>query len=107
MTAEKRLFFGLVFLLVFMSGGFASFAGEREQVEELIVKLGQRDWQDAVNALVKIGEPAVEPLIRTLKARNVKTWIIHTRVVEVLTKIGSKQAIDAIVKSVEDAGLDP
>jgi hypothetical protein len=107
MTAEKRLFFGLVFLLVFISGEFACFAGEREQVEELIGKLGQRDWQDAVNTLARIGEPAVEPLIQTLQDRNVKTWIIHTRAVEVLTKIGSKQAIDAIVESVEDAGLDP
>jgi HEAT repeat protein len=107
MIVEKRSFFGLVFLLMFMAGGFASFAGESEQVEELIGKLRQGEWQDAVNTLARIGEPAVEPLIHTLQDRNVKTWIIHTRVVEVLTKIGSKQAIDAIVKSVEDAGLNP
>jgi hypothetical protein len=103
MTAEKRLFFGL---LVFMAGGFACFAGEREQIEELIGKLGQGDWQDATDSLVKIGEPAVEPLIRTLQDKSIKTWVIQTRAVEVLTKIGSKQAINAVIKSVEDAGLN-
>jgi HEAT repeat protein len=107
MTAKKRLFFGLVVLLVFMAGGFASFAGEREQVEELIGKLGQVDWLDALDALVKIGEPAVEPLIHTLQDRNIKIWVIHARAVDALAKIGSKQAVNAIVKSVEDAGLNP
>jgi HEAT repeat protein len=107
MTTEKRLFFGLVFLLVFMAGGFACFADEREQVEELIGKLGQGDWQDAVDALVKIGEPAVESLIHTLQNRNIKLWVIHARAVDALAKIGTQQAINAVVKSVEDIGLNP
>jgi HEAT repeat protein len=107
MAAEKRLLFGLVVLLVFMAGGFANFAGGREQVDELIGKLGQGDWQDAVDALVKTGEPAVEPLIRTLQNRNIKTWVIHARAVDALAKIGSRQAIDAVVKSIEDTGLNP
>jgi len=35
MTAMKRLIFGWVVLLVFMAGGFAAGAGEREKVDEL------------------------------------------------------------------------
>lgn len=58
MTAVRRLFFGLVVLLMFMAGGFTAGAGEREKVDELIDKLEQRDWQNAVNALAQIGEPA-------------------------------------------------
>jgi HEAT repeat protein len=107
MTAEQRLFLGLLVLPVFMAGGFASVADERERVDELICRLGQRDWQNSVDALVKIGEPAVEPLIRTLQDRNIKTWAIHARTVDVLAKIGSQQAVDAVIKSIEDSGLNP
>jgi HEAT repeat protein len=107
MTAEQRLFLGLLVLPMFMAGGFASVADEREKVDELIGKLGQGDWQNAVDALVKIGEPAVEPLIRTLQDRNIKTWAIHARTVDVLAKIGSQQAVDAVIKSIEDSGLNP
>jgi HEAT repeat protein len=107
MKAEQRLFLGLLVLPMFMAGGFASVADEREKVDELIGKLGQGDWQNAVDALVKIGEPAVEPLIRTLQDRNIKTWAIHARTVDVLAKIGSQQAVDAVIKSIEDSGLNP
>jgi hypothetical protein len=41
MTAVQRLFFGLVVFLVFMAGGFAAGAGEREKVDELT---GETAW---------------------------------------------------------------
>ncbi|MGB2863665.1 MAG: hypothetical protein WBC05_10110, partial [Sedimentisphaerales bacterium] len=65
MTAERRLFFGWVVLLVFMAGEFAAGADEMDKVDEQIGKLGQGDWRNAVDDLVQIGEPSVEPLIRT------------------------------------------
>jgi len=101
MKAVKRLFFGsLVFL------AFAVYAGEREKVDELISKLGQRDFQNVVDALVQIGEPAVEPLIHTLQDRSIKTWVVHAREVNALAKIGSQRAVEAVVESIEDAGLN-
>ncbi len=106
MTAVQRLFLGWVVLLVFVAGGFAADAGRREKVDELIGKLGQGDWQNAVDALVQIGEPAVEPLIRTLQDRSIKPWSVHARAVNALAKIGSPRAVDAVVKSLEDAGLN-
>ena len=106
-TAMRNLLFKSIVLFVFMAGGLAAGTGEREQVDKLIGKLGQGDWQDAVDALVKIGEPAVEPLIRTLQNRNIKAWVIHARAVDALAKIGSRQAIDAVVESVKNTGLNP
>ena len=43
----------------------------------LIQKLGQRDWKNAEDALAEIGTPAVKPLIRALKDRSIKIWIIQ------------------------------
>jgi HEAT repeat protein len=96
-----------VVLLGFIAGGLAEGAGEKEKVDELISKLGQRDWQNTVDNLVQIGEPAVEPLIRTLQDRSIKTWNVHARAVDALAKIGSQRAIEAVVKSLEDDGLNP
>ena len=107
MTAVQRLFFGSVYLLVFMAGGFGADAGERENVDKLIGKIGQEDWQNAVDALVQIGEPAVKPLIRTLQDRSIKTWVVHARAVNALARIGSQRAVEAVIKSLEDAGLNP
>jgi len=106
MTAERRLFFWWLVLLVFMAGGFAAGADEREKVDELIGKLGQGDWRNAADALVQIGEPAVEPLILTLQDRSIKTWNIQARAVDTLAKIGSQRAVEAVIKSFEDTGLN-
>ena len=106
MTAVQRFSIWSVVVSVFITGGFAAGAGERKKVDELIGKLGQGDWRNAVDALVNIGEPAVEPLIRTLQDRSIKTWVVHARAVDVLAKIGSLRAVEAVVKSVEDAGLN-
>jgi hypothetical protein len=107
MTAGQRLFFVWVVLSVFMAGAFAAGTGEREKVDELIGKLGQGDWQNAIDALVQIGEPAVEPLIHTLQDKSIKTWIVHSRAVNALAKIGSQRAVEAVIESLEDAGLNP
>jgi HEAT repeat protein len=101
MKAVKRLFFvSLVFL------AFVVYAGEKEKVDELISKLGQRDFHNVVDSLVQVGEPAVEPLIRTLQDRSIKTWNVHAQAVDALAKIGSQRAIEAVVESIEDAGLN-
>jgi hypothetical protein len=96
MTAVQRLFFLSVMLLVITPGAVAAGAGGIQKVDELIGRLGQGDWQDAVDSLVQIGEPAVEPLISTLQDRNIKTWIIHARAANALAKIGSQQAVEAL-----------
>ena len=107
MMAGQHLFFLWVVLLVFIAGGLADGAGEKGKVDELISKLGQGDWQNTVDALVQVGEPAVEPLIRTLQDRSIKMWNVHARTVSALAKIGSPRAVEAVVKSLSDTGLNP
>jgi len=43
MTAVRHLFFGSVVFLVFMAGGFAAGAGEREKVD-VLVEIGESAW---------------------------------------------------------------
>jgi HEAT repeat protein len=121
MKILRDLFPGSMILMVLITAAFADSAGERERphfperqqngnlekINELTGRLGQGDWQNAVDALVKIGEPAVEPLIRTMQDRSIKTWIIHTRALDALAKIGSQRAVQAVVESINDAGLNP
>ena len=107
MTTTKRLFFLSVMLLVITAGVAAAGAGGIEKVDELIGRLGQGNWQNAVDALVQIGEPAVEPLIRTLQDRSIKTWNVHARAANALAKIGSQRAVETVLESLEDAGLNP
>jgi len=106
MTVVRGLFLGSVVLLMLVTGGFTKGTEGREKVDELISKLGQRDWQNTVEALVQIGEPAVKSLIYTLQDRSIKTWNIHARAVDALAKIGSQQAVEAVVESLEDVGLN-
>ncbi|MGB2865201.1 MAG: HEAT repeat domain-containing protein, partial [Sedimentisphaerales bacterium] len=44
---------------------------------------------------------------RTLQDKSIKTWIVHARAVNALAKIGSRRAVEAMVKSVEDAEFNP
>jgi len=93
----------LVVVLIFAAGTVAAGTyGREKRVNELIEQLGQREFQSAVNALAEIGEPAVEPLIRILKDRSIKTWSVQARAITVLEKIGTERAVGAIVDSLND-----
>jgi HEAT repeat protein len=72
------------------------------RIEELAKKLGQRDWQKNADTLVEVGELAIEPLIRILKSKSTKPWIIQARIVGVLGRIGTPSAVQAIVESLRD-----
>ena len=75
---------------------------EEIRIEGLARQLGQRDWQRIADSLVEIGEPAVGPLIRTIKNKSIKPWIIQARTVGVLARIGTPLAVEAIVESLRD-----
>jgi hypothetical protein len=79
-----------------------SMSDKEKEIRELIGALGQTNWQNAVDRLADIGEPAVEPLIRTLKDKSIKTWVIHARAINALTKIGTQEAVEAVIESLED-----
>ena len=96
----------VIVALILAANVTAGGESKRQEVDELIQALGQRDWQDAVDALVQIGEPAVESLTRKLKDRTVKAWVTHARAVSALAKIGTQQALEAVVESLKDAALN-
>ena len=105
MRADKTVLLGA---MIGLCGSVFGLAGagqpDREQeVERLIADLGQREsWQRAVEELVEIGAPAVKPLVRTLEDESVSPWTIHARCIEVLIRIGTPEATEAVVGRLED-----
>ena len=71
---------------------------EKDRVLELIERLKDEDEdvrRNAAEALVKIGEPAVEPLIKVLKDKNAK---VRGDAAYALGRIGDKRAVDALIE---------
>lgn len=79
---------------------------QTQQIETLIGQFAQHNWQEAVEALAKIGEPAVQPLIVTLRDRNVKQWTVHARAIETLGRIGTPAAVDAVIEALANKELN-
>lgn len=109
MLAVDRLYVCLmVILALVLTAGMVpgETFDQEKKIDELVEGLGQRDWRNAVDALAEIGEPAVEPLIRTLKDKSIKTWVTQARAANVLAKIGTQEAIQAIVESLRDTEMN-
>ena len=63
--------------------------------------MSDKDWfvrERAAEALSKIGEPAIDPLIAALKDRN---GLVRERAAEALSKIG-EPAIDPLIAALKD-----
>ena len=76
--------------------------GDANAVEPLVRALGDKSYSvcaDSVAALVKIGAPAVEPLIKTLAGDGKKN---HERAIESLGKIGDSRAVAPLIQALED-----
>lgn len=58
-----------------------------------------RTNEEAVKALVKIGKPAVEPLIASLKSKN---WRIRVRAALVLGEIKDSRAVEPLIAALKD-----
>jgi len=63
------------------------------QIDALIAQLGTRYWEEAVDALVVIGDPAVEPLIAAL---NREEGFTSARTCRALARIGTPSAVVAV-----------
>jgi len=57
-------------------------------------------WQGAMDALVQIGEPAVEPLIAVLQGGD---WMARRRVARTLGQIGNTQAVRPLIEALGDS----
>ena len=72
--------------------------GDAQAIYPLIVKLADWNplvWMSASNALIKIGLPAVEPLISLLNHKNPE---LIKRAALILGEVGTRQAADPLMK---------
>lgn len=95
----------IVFLLLIPAFGFGQ-QGKSEQekkIDELIDNLGTRYWEKAADELVKIGEAAVEPLIKLL---NIGSGRPSENANLVLARIGTKKALDEVVEALKNPEFD-
>lgn len=107
--------------------------GGEKVVKSLINVLKYGDWEmrrGAAYALVKIGDPAVEPLIRTLEDKQVrqavvdvlveigdpavgalisalgyKNWEVREGVINVLGKVGKERAVKPLINALGDMSV--
>lgn len=106
MSKMKSLGLIVIFLVCMTFSVAKATSGQEKKINTLIQRLGQRDWQDAGDALAEIGAPAAKALIRTLKDRSIKTWSIHARAIDILAKIGTPESIKAIVETLKDSNTN-
>ena len=68
-------------VILFSCSGFGANPGEasasEKGIQELIKQLDSRTWDQAAEELVRIGEPAVEPLLRALGVRKNSTVVVY------------------------------
>lgn len=70
-------------------------------VHVLIKALGNEHLSaNAVDALARIGEPAVRPLIKAVKSKDEQ---VRRNAVEALGKIGDPEAVDVLIKALKDS----
>ena len=84
----KKIYLLLIVLFILLSGCKPDIQQltQDQDIQGLINALKNKDFQaDAVNALVQIGEPAIEPLINNLSSSNV---LKREGVIEALVRIG-------------------
>jgi HEAT repeat protein len=74
-------------------------AEQKARIEQHITSLGTRYWDKAVEELVRIGEPAVGPLIAALRP---EVQLISARACLALARIGTSQAVDAVFKALDE-----
>jgi len=78
-------------------------SSSEKRIQELIKQLDSRAWDRATKELVRIGETAVEPLLRAL---NQNSHWISARASIPLSKIRSKKAVDGLLGALDNTKLD-
>lgn len=96
--SNRHKIYVLVFFILF---GFDLLSAQGEEslradtIRDLIGVLDSRNWDRAVEELVKIGEPAVDPLLLELRSHSRFT---SPRSCYALTRIGTQEAVEAVME---------
>ncbi|MCF7975703.1 MAG: HEAT repeat domain-containing protein [Phycisphaerae bacterium] len=77
--------------------------GTEKRIQTLIRELDSAGWSRASEALVRIGGPAVDPL---LDALNQNSHWISARASAPLSMIGSEKAVEGLLKALDNKALD-
>ncbi len=98
----------VVAIVVLLScSGFGANSGEasgsENRIQELIKQLDSRAWDRAAKELVRIGDPAVDPLLQAL---NQNSHWISARASNPLSKIQSEKAVDGLLGALDNTKLD-
>lgn len=103
----KKIIAMVISAMIFGSSGLAigqDVQAERKgKIEQLIAGLGTRYWDKAVEDLVQIGEPAVGPLIATLRP---EVRLISSRACLALARIGTSKAVDAVFQALAEGSAE-
>lgn len=88
------------------SGGYRVNRGDSaepdKRIQGLIKQLDGRTWDWASRELVKIGEPAVDPLLQAL---NQNSHWISARASDPLSKIRSREAVEGLLRALDNTKL--
>jgi len=76
----------------------------QEKIANLIGKLDTRNWNKASAELIKIGQPAVDTLIATMRNPDAGRWA-SGRAAVTLGSIKSEKAFQALITAVKDKNL--
>ncbi|MHC4206752.1 MAG: HEAT repeat domain-containing protein, partial [Planctomycetota bacterium] len=103
----KSITIVVAIVVLFSCNGFGANPGEasgsEKRIQELIKQLDSRTWDQAAKELVRIGEPAVDPLLRAL---NQNSHWISARASNPLSKIRSAKAVDGLLEALDNSKLD-
>lgn len=69
---------------------------------KFVAALGQEDWRNAADHLAACGDAAVDDLSRVLRDRSFDKRIIQSRAIDILVRIGTVRAMEAIVDCLND-----
>jgi HEAT repeat protein len=86
-----------------LAAGHGVPAEQKARIEQSITNLGTRYWDKAVEDLVLIGEPAVEPLIAALRP---EVRFISARACLALARIGTPKAVEAVFRALAEGSSE-
>ena len=104
----KRFFITILSFLFFLISDFANAQNQQTEIDSLVkgLRTAGREWNDYANPLIKIGEPAVQALIKNAEDKNLNQWNRRISVMT-LNQIHSVKWKEPALKMLFDKNEDP
>ena len=104
----KRFFITILSFLFFLISDFANAQNQQTEIDSLVkgLRTAGSEWNDYANPLIKIGEPAVQALIKNAEDKNLNQWNRRISVMT-LNQIHSVKWKEPALKMLFDKNEDP